>query len=252
MGVMTLASAAAIFFVTAVGAQTGYHQPTPAARARTVNTTPAPTSTGAGVDNSKYDRLIVTSNDVLNQALTRQSGAIPPQLLSQCRAVVIIPNAVRAAFFWGGRFGEGLTVARTASGAWSAPSFYTLSGGSWGFQFGAEQVDIVMLIMNDRGFEALLKQKFTIGGDVSATAGPNTASAQADIDVALRADIVTYARARGLFAGIALRGARLAPSPRTNRDYYGRPLTVDAILVRNEPAMPAAAGGLMGTLASFK
>lgn len=209
-------------------------------------------ATAAQADTPKYERLIQTADEVLIAAITRENAGIPPQLLSQCKALIIFPNVVRAGFFWGGRFGEGITLAKTASGAWSAPAFYTVVGGSWGLQIGFESVDIVMLVMNDRGFEALLKQKFTVGADISATAGPNTASAQTDIDLALKADIVTYSRARGLFAGIALNGARVAPSPRTNRDFYGRELSVDDIIVRNVMPMPVSAAGLMRTLAPYK
>lgn len=203
-------------------------------------------------DTAKYERLVNTANEVLVSAIVREGAGIPPALLSQAKAIMIFPNVVRAGFFWGGRFGEGITVARTSDGSWSAPAFYTVVGGSWGLQIGVESVDIVLLVMNDRGFEALLKQKFTIGADISATAGPNTASAQADIDIALKADIVSYSQARGLFAGVALRGARIAPSPRTNRDFYGRSISVDDIIVRDLEPMPSSAAGLMSTLAPYK
>lgn len=203
-------------------------------------------------DTTRYDRLIGRSNDVLVAAITREGAAIPPQLLKTCKAIMVFPGVIRAGFIWGGRFGEGITVGRTEQGEWSAPSFFNMVGGSWGLQIGFESVDVVMLVMNERGLQALLKQKFTLGGDISATAGPNTASAQADIDVALKADIVSYARARGLFAGIALNGARIASGPKANRAYYGRPLAVDDIIVRNAAPMPSAAAGLMKTLAPYK
>lgn len=209
-------------------------------------------ATAASADTTKYERLISTSNDVMVQAITREGAGIPPQLLEQCKAIVIFPNVVRAGFIWGGRFGEGITVARTDSGAWSAPAFFTVVGGSWGFQIGLESVDVVMLVMNQRGLQALLKQKFTLGADISATAGPNTASAQGDVDIALKADIVSYSRARGLFAGVALNGARVSPSPQTNRNFYGRALTVDEIIIQNVMPMPASAAGLMKTLEPYK
>ncbi len=209
-------------------------------------------TTAVNADTSKYDQKISRANEVMVEAITREGAGIPPQLLRQCKAIMIFPGVIRAGFFWGGRFGEGITVARTESGAWSAPAFYSVVGGSWGLQIGLESVDVVMLVMNQRGWEALLKQKFTLGADISATAGPNTASAQSDIDIALKADIVSYARARGLFAGLALNGARIASSTQTNRNFYGRDLSVDDILVRNLPPMPASAASLMVTLSPYK
>lgn len=209
-------------------------------------------STSALADASRLDRKIEQSNEVLVEAIEREGAGIPAQLLRECKAVILFPGVVRGGFIWGGRFGEGITVGRTANGGWSAPAFYSVAGGSWGLQIGLESVDVVMLVMNERGLQALMKQKFTLGGDISATAGPNTASAQRDIDVALRADIVSYARARGLFAGLALNGARIAASPRANREFYGRSLSVDDIIVRNAVPMPASAAGLMQTLAPYR
>lgn len=207
--------------------------------------------TPATAELNKYDQKIVDATDVIAFAISRQGDAIHPEILRQCKAIAIFPNSFRAGFIFGARYGEGIVIAKDGNGGWTAPAFFTVAGGSVGLQAGMQSSDIVLLIMNDKGLQALLKQKFTLGGDISITAGPSSLSAAGDIDIALRSEIVSYARSRGLFAGVALNGARIAFSPRMNREFYTRGMSVDDILVRNQATMPASAAGLVEKLKPY-
>ncbi len=205
----------------------------------------------ASADVARLDAKISAAEAVLNQALVREGAAIPPQFIRQAKAIVLFPGIVRGGFIYGARYGEGIVLGRTADGGWTAPAFFTMTGGSFGLQAGLESMDVVLLIMNDRGLQALLKQKFTLGGDIAVTAGPNSAAAAGDIDVALKAEMLSYVRSRGVFAGISVNGARLAFSPKLNRQYYSRSYTVDDIVIRNEAPVPQAAQSLIQKLKSL-
>jgi len=141
-----------------------------------------------------------------------------------------------------------LYSARHEDGKWTAPAFFTVTGGSFGLQAGLESMDVILLIMNQRGLQSLLKQRFTLGGDIAITAGPNSAAAAGDIDVALKAEILSYVKSRGVFAGISVNGARLAYSPKINRQFYTRAYSVDDIIIRNQAPMPEAAKGIVAKL----
>lgn len=194
-----------------------------------------------GHTESKYARKLNDAREVLAQAMSHEGKAIPPQLLKRAKAIAIFPNTIKAGFVVAGRYGEGVVLSHAEDGSWSAPAFFTVAGGSYGLQIGVQSMDIVLLIMNDRGLQALLKQKATIGADVAVTAGPASVSGDADIDVFMKADILSYTRAKGLFAGIAVNGARIAASPRMNHEFYGRDISVDDIIVRRMVDAPAAA-----------
>lgn len=197
---------------------------------------------------SRYDRKITAAEEVLNDALTREGSAIPAAYIRQCKAIAIFPGVVRGGFIYGARYGEGIVFGRTEDGKWTAPAFFSVTGGSFGLQAGLQSMDIVLLIMNEKGVQALLKQKFTIGSDIAVAAGPHSASAQGDIDIALKADILSYARSRGLFAGISVNGARMAFSPKMNREFYTRGFTADDILIRNQAPMPTQVEGIIRRL----
>jgi lipid-binding SYLF domain-containing protein len=205
----------------------------------------------ATADMSKYDQKIVDANDVISFAITRQGDAIHPEILRQCKAIAIFPNSFRAGFIFGARYGEGVVLAKDGKGGWTAPAFFTIAGGSFGLQAGMQSSDVVLLIMNDKGLQSLLKQKFTIGGDISVTAGPSSLAAAGEVDIALKSEIVSYARSRGLFAGVSVNGARIAFSPRMNREFYTRAYSSDDILVRNQAPMPSSAAGLVERLKPY-
>lgn len=204
-------------------------------------------SVAAGAE-SRYTEKLRNSQTVLDQMINQSGQTIPLVLFRQAHAIAIFPGVVRAGFIFGGRYGEGVVLTRNHENKWSSPAFFTLAGGSWGLQAGVQAADIILFVMNERGLQALLKQKLTLGADMSVAAGPNSVNAAGEIDIALKADIYSYVRSRGLFAGIAVSGARMAYSPRMNREYYTQSYTVDDIIVRRQPEVPRDAAGLVERL----
>ena len=176
---------------------------------------------------------------------------IPQDLLNKARCVVVMPSVLKAAFVAGGSYGRGAMVCRTGkdfTGPWGAPAMYALEGGSLGFQIGGEATDFVFLIMNDRGAGSLMHTKVKLGADASVAAGPKGRSAAADTDAYMRAEILSYSRARGVFAGISLDGSTLRPDDRANRELYGATASAADIIHGTEFAAPPAAQDLIATL----
>jgi SH3 domain-containing YSC84-like protein 1 len=166
------------------------------------------------------------SADVMNEIMGTPEKAIPQELLESSQCVVIVPGMKKAAFIVGAKYGKGFILCRQASGiGWSAPAAIMVEGGSFGFQIGGSETDVVMLVMNKGGVEKLLSSKFTLGADASVAAGPVGRTSSANTDLQLHAEILSYSRARGLFAGIALDGATLRPDEGTNKELYGRKVT---------------------------
>jgi lipid-binding SYLF domain-containing protein len=172
-----------------------------------------------------------TSAEVLTEIMSAPDKGIPDELLEKAQCVVIVPGIKKAAFIVGGKYGKGFIECRRASGkGWSAPAAVKVEGGSFGFQIGGSETDAIMLVMNKRGAEKLLSSKFTLGADASVAAGPVGRTASADTDLKLQAEILTYSRARGVFAGVALDGATLRPDNETNTEMYGGRQTNKQIL----------------------
>src|ERR1700674_1171161 len=147
--------------------------------------------------------------------------AIPQDLLEKSQCIVIVPGVKKGAFIIGGKYGRGFILCRESSGTgWSAPAGGTVTGGSFGFQIGGEETDAIMLVMNKRGAEKLLSDKFTLGADASVAAGPVGRTSSADTDLKMQAEILTYSRSRGVFAGVALDGATLRPDKDSNAEMY--------------------------------
>ncbi|MEM5789859.1 MAG: lipid-binding SYLF domain-containing protein [Syntrophobacteraceae bacterium] len=165
---------------------------------------------------------IETSTQILNELMATRE-AIPEDLIRSAHGIAIFPNVLKAAFLVGARFGEGVFVARQANGAWSEPSFLSLYGASFGFQAGAESTDLVLVFRTRESVEALGKGDITLGGTVSVAAGPVGRSAQASTDIQLRAEIYSYSKTRGLFAGVALDGAGIQVDTGANQAIYGTP-----------------------------
>jgi lipid-binding SYLF domain-containing protein len=169
---------------------------------------------------------------------------IPQALLDKAECVVVLPSVTKLAFVFGGSYGRGLMTCRSGenfSGPWGAPTMMALEGGSFGFQAGAQATDYVLLVMNDRGADSILSSKVKIGGGVSAAAGPKGREALAASDATLRAEILSYSRSRGLFAGAYLDGSTLRPDNDANRSLYERNLTAKEIVLEGKVAPPAAA-----------
>jgi lipid-binding SYLF domain-containing protein len=176
-------------------------------------------------------KRIHESGTVLSEILGAGDKSIPEDLLRHAQCVGIIPNLKRAGFIVGAKYGKGVVTCRTKGrGGWSAPSAVRIEGGSIGLQIGAGETDVVFIVMNESGVNQLMKDKFTIGGDATAMGGPVGRSAQAGTDVAMRAEILSYSRSRGVFAGVSLEGATLRPDRDDNQLLYGHPLTQREIL----------------------
>lgn len=187
------------------------------------------------------------ATEVFNEIMATPDKGIPQDLLEKAHCVAIVPGVKQAAFGVGGKFGSGFATCRQARGGWGAPSSVRIEGGSVGFQIGASSTDVVMLVMNERGMKRLLEDKFTVGGQASAAAGPVGRTVEAQTDAQLTADILSWSRAKGLFAGISLEGATLRNDLDANRELYGRPLHSKDILM-TEMRPPAAAQPLLTAL----
>jgi len=176
---------------------------------------------------------------------------IPQNLIDKARCVVVMPSVLKAAFVVGGSYGRGTMVCRTGkdfTGPWGAPAMYALEGGSFGLQIGGEATDFVFLVMNDRGAESLLHSKVKLGADISAAAGPKGRSASADTDAYMRAEMLSYSRARGAFAGISLEGSTLRPDEDANRKLYGKSTSAAKIILESDVSRPDAAHELIAAL----
>ena len=175
---------------------------------------------------------------VLTEVMLAPDKAIPRDLLQNAHAVAVIPDVIKAGFVIGGRHGEGLISVKTTDGTWSNPSFIGLTGGSIGFQVGVSSTDVILVFRTQRGVDSIVNGKFTIGADASAAAGPVGRSAQASTDAQMKAEIYSYSRARGLFAGAALDGTALIIDNTANQAVYGDGVTARRIFdggVRNVP-----------------
>ncbi len=182
---------------------------------------------GTGRQDS-IDRLQMSS-DVLHSLTESPDKGIPEEVLSSAKCIVVVPHLVKGGFIVGGEHGRGIATCRTAEG-WSAPAFVSVGGGSWGLQIGVEGVDLVMLVMNEHGFQHLLSSKFQVGGDASASAGPVGRHASADTDWKMNSEILTYSRSKGIFAGITLDGAVVEQDADSTRAIYRRDRSFRTIL----------------------
>jgi lipid-binding SYLF domain-containing protein len=179
-------------------------------------------ATAWSADQSDIDKRIDASARVLNEIMSTPDKAIPDKVMRDAKCIAVIPSMVKVAVGFGGSHGKGVASCRTANGAWSAPAPITMTGGSWGFQLGGQAVDVVMIVTNDQGMQHLLSSKFKIGADASAAAGPVGRDAGADTDWKLKAEVLTYSRARGIFAGIDLNGAAITQDKDETRTLYGK------------------------------
>jgi SH3 domain-containing YSC84-like protein 1 len=204
---------------------------------------------GEPEQNKEQERL--ANCGVVMQEVLGIPDNIPRELLDKAECVVVIPSMRKVAIGVGGNYGRGAMVCRsgeTFTGAWGAPAMYTLQGGSFGLQLGAQSTDLVLLVMNNRGVNALLGTKVTLGGDVSAAAGPKGRTANASTDASMRAEILSYSRSRGLFAGVSLEGTSLRPDDEATEQVYGRKLTARAIVTGKGVAVPASGRNLIDVL----
>jgi lipid-binding SYLF domain-containing protein len=204
----------------------------------------------AGADNSDADRLN-RSATVFQEVMQTPDKGIPQNLLDKAECIVVVPGLKKGAFVIGAKYGRGFFSCRAKSGkGWTGPAAVRIEGGSIGFQIGGSEIDVIMLIMNERGAQRLLSSKFTLGGDASVAAGPVGRTATAETDAYMTAQILTWSRARGVFAGISLSGATLRQDLDSNKAIYGKELTNKEI-IEGGMAPPAPAKGFVSTLTKY-
>jgi lipid-binding SYLF domain-containing protein len=191
-------------------------------------------SASAEADKEKLDERLVSARDVLNEIMATPDKGIPQSILSGASCVVVIPSYKKGAFLVGAQYGQGVATCRTPRG-WSAPVFVQLAGGSFGFQIGGQSTDLVLVAMNQKGLQDMLKDKFKLGGDAAAAAGPVGRNAQAGTDWKLNAEFLSYSRAKGLFAGIDLDGTVLSQNADDTRTFYGADIPFETVLKGEKP-----------------
>jgi SH3 domain-containing YSC84-like protein 1 len=199
-------------------------------------------------DSKAVDRLQAAAT-VLDEIQGAPDKGIPQQVLGSAECVAVVPSMLKGGFIFGAKYGRGMASCRTPKG-WSAPAFFAVEGGSFGFQIGGQAVDLIMLIMNEKGMRSLLSSKFELGADASVAAGPVGRLAEGDTDWKMRAEVLTYSRARGVFAGVTLNGAVIKQDKDSTREAYGHMVTFPASL-KGEVEPPPAANAFLTTLSKW-
>jgi SH3 domain-containing YSC84-like protein 1 len=200
---------------------------------------------------NKEDTRLKDSAGVLKEVLNTPDKGIPTDLLNKAECVVVFPSVKKAAFVVGGSYGRGVMTCRsgpTFKGPWSAPAMYALEGASFGLQIGGEATDFVLLVMNEQGARSVMSSKVKLGGDASAAAGPVGRTTSAEIDAAMKAEILSYSRAKGAFAGVSLAGSTMRSDDDANKAVYGEKLSAKDIIVERKVKTPPAGQELIGVL----
>jgi lipid-binding SYLF domain-containing protein len=198
---------------------------------------------------SKASDRVQAAAEVLNEIEGAPDSGIPQEVLGSAECVAVVPSMLKGGFIVAAKYGRGLASCRTPKG-WSSPAFFVIEGGSFGFQIGGQAVDLVMLIMNDNGMKNLLSSKFELGADASVAAGPVGRHAEGNTDWKMRAQVLTYSRARGVFAGISLNGAVVKQDKDSTREFYDHMVTFNALL-KGEVDPPPLANPFLTTLAKW-
>ena len=199
---------------------------------------------------NKEQKRLESCGTVLHEVLNTPEN-VPQSVMDKAECVVVFPGVLKAAFVFGGSYGRGAMVCRSGGhfhGPWGAPAMMALEGGSAGFQIGGEATDLVLLIMNEGGANAILSSKVKLGGDASIAAGPVGRTASAETDVSMRAEILSYSRAHGVFAGISLEGSTIRPDDDATADVYGRKLTAREIVIDGHTVVPVSGRPLIAVL----
>lgn len=203
-------------------------------------------------ENTKdVEKRLANSIEVLSEIINIPEGGIPNSLLRKCQGLVIVPHLIKGGFIVGGQHGKGIVVHRLPGGRWSAPGFVDITGGSIGFQIGGEATDLVMVVNSEKGFQALLSSNFKFGANASAAAGPVGRDAAAGTDAKLSADIFTYSRSKGAFAGVSLEGAGCSTDDSANKAFYGRDIDEKVLLNKTTKPYPAQAQRLLELLKPY-
>ena len=203
------------------------------------------------VGQQKEDERLKNSAEVLKEILATPDKGIPTDLLNKSECVVVYPSVKKGAFIVGASYGRGIITCRTGAnlnGPWSAPAMFALEGGSFGFQIGGEATDFVLLIMNEQGRKSVMSSKVKLGADASAAAGPVGRSASAETDVVMKAEILSYSRARGIFGGVSLEGSTMRSDDSANKELYGQELSAKDIVIEGKVKPPTDARPLLEIL----
>lgn len=195
-------------------------------------------------------KRVQSAATVLDEIMSTPDKGIPKEILESAKCVAVVPSMIKGGFILGARYGKGVATCRTSAAGWSAPAPITIAGGSWGLQFGGEAVDLVMLVMNDKGMQNLLASKFKLGAEGSAAAGPVGRQAEANTDWKMRAEVLTYSRARGVFAGLELNGAVIKQDDDDTRVLYGKLVPFKTILAGGVSA-PAGTHRFVATVTKY-
>ena len=201
----------------------------------------------AGSARQDSEKRLESSVDVLHAIMATPDKGIPDEVLSNAKCILVVPDLIKGGFVFGAKHGRGVASCRTADG-WSAPAFVSIGGGSWGLQIGVEDVDLVMLVMNDHGFQHLLSSKFELTGEGSVAAGPVGRHASAGTDWKMNTEMLTYSRSKGVFAGLTLEGAVVEQDNDSTRAIYGRHMSFRNIL-SGRASTPRSADGFMRAVA---
>ena len=184
---------------------------------------------------------------VMDEIMAASDASIPRAVLDGAAGIAVFPSTIKAGFIFGGHRGKGLIVARDPeSGTWSAPAFLTLTGGSFGLQIGGQSVDLVLVVKNHRGLENLLRNEWKVGGEASAVIGPVGRDVEASTDIQMRAEILSYSRTRGVFAGVALQGSTIRADRDANERFYGEPFESGDIVIDHRAGQPYDTGAVAG------
>jgi SH3 domain-containing YSC84-like protein 1 len=210
-----------------------------------------PTASAKGKDEEQKENDRIQNAGTVVKEILDIPDDIPQDLLDKARCVIVFPSVLKAAFIVGGSYGRGVMVCRTHknySGSWGAPAMMALEGGSFGLQIGGQATDFVILVMNNRGADGVLHSKVKLGADASISAGPKGRDASADTDATMRAEMLSYSRSRGVFAGISLEGSTLRPDGDANKRLYGKDVTAEDIIEESRLSAPDSAHALIGRL----
>ena len=190
---------------------------------------------------------------VMEEIMAAPDGGIPTSILDAADAIAIVPSTIKAGFDFGGHRGRGFILGRDPeSGTWSPPAFLTLTGGSFGLQIGGQAVDLILVVMNERGVENILRNEFKVGGDASAVVGPVGRDVEATTDIQLRAEILSYSRTRGVFAGVTLKGSTIRADRDANERFYGVRLDSTDIVLEGKAGEPYDADAIAGLTESLE
>jgi lipid-binding SYLF domain-containing protein len=211
----------------------------------------APVSSAKAKDEEQKENERIENAGTVVQEILDIPDDVPQDTLDKARCVIVFPSVVKAAFIVGGSYGRGVMTCRTHAdynGPWGAPTMMALEGGSFGFQIGGQATDFVILVMNNRGADSVLHSKVKLGGDASIAAGPKGRDASAETDVTMRAEMLSYSRARGVFAGVSLEGSTVRADNDANKRLYGKDISAEDIITESRLQAPASAHHLLSRL----